>query len=57
MRNGEAILCKIYMVYHNNLKVYLSEVGLTQISKTNHEILCIVCHVGIHVDFTSVMIP
>jgi hypothetical protein len=40
------------MVCPNLRQAYLLEVGLTSIL-ANHETLFIVCHVGIHVDFSS----
>ena len=47
--------CNTDIVYRNLCEAYLVEVGLTQIT-TNHDTLLIVCHVGIHVDFSSMII-
>ena len=43
------------MVCSNLCKIYLLEVRLKHIL-TNHETLIIVCHVGIHANFSSVTI-
>jgi hypothetical protein len=45
----------INMVYWNLHWAYLLEVGMTQIP-TNHETFFILCHVGINVDFSSMII-
>jgi len=44
--------CFTAMVCRNLRQAYLLEVGLTQIP-ADHAALSIVCHVGLHVDFSS----
>ena len=45
------------MVYMNLHEAYLLEVDVTQIlADHENETLFIVCHVGVHVDFSSVII-
>ena len=55
MRNGEAIFVETDMVCQNLHQAYPLEVGLMQIF-ADYETLFIVCHVGIYVDFSSMII-
>ena len=47
--------CFIAMDLRNLSQAYLSEVGVTQIP-TNHAPLSTTCHVGLHVNFSSMNI-